>query len=117
MRLYNLCSIPYVAVVIDVEPIRERFSTVAPFLDERSRRLVAAAEAFAAGYGGIAAMATATGFGPEHDWAGSEGIGAGRTPARRWCGRSPFPVLRWRPYAAVTVSLRPSARTTFNTVA
>ena len=50
--------IPYV-VVIDVEPIRERFSTVAPFLDERGRRLVAAAEAFAAGYGGIAAVAMA----------------------------------------------------------
>ena len=39
-------------VVIDVEPIRERFLTVAPFLDERGRRLVAAAEAFAVGYGG-----------------------------------------------------------------
>jgi hypothetical protein len=39
--------------VIDIEPIRERFSAVAPFLDERGRRLVAAAEAFAAGYGGI----------------------------------------------------------------
>jgi hypothetical protein len=37
-------------VVIDVEPIRERFLTVAPFLDERGRRLVAAAEAFAVGY-------------------------------------------------------------------
>ena len=49
-------------VVIDVEPIRERFSTVAPFLDERGRRLVAAAEAFAAGYGGIAAVAMATGM-------------------------------------------------------
>ena len=46
----------YVVVVIDIEPIRERFSTVAPFLDERGRRLVAAAEAFAAGYGGIAAV-------------------------------------------------------------
>src|SRR2546430_2658359 len=45
--------IPYVVVVIDVGPIWERFSTVAPFLDERGRRLVAAAEAFAAGYGGI----------------------------------------------------------------
>jgi hypothetical protein len=44
-------------VVIDVGPIRERFLTVAPFLDERGRRLVAAAEAFAAGYGGIAAVA------------------------------------------------------------
>ena len=50
--------------MIEVEPIRERFSTVAPFLDERSRRLVAAAEAFAAGYGGIAAVATATGLAP-----------------------------------------------------
>ena len=55
--------IPYVVVVIDVEPIRER-STVAPFLDERGRRLVAAAEAFAAGYGGITAVATATGMAP-----------------------------------------------------
>src|SRR5437867_4337282 len=51
-------------VVIDVEPIRERFLTVAPFRDERGRRLVAAAEAFAAGYGGIAAVALATGLAP-----------------------------------------------------
>src|SRR6266568_8053899 len=51
-------------VVIDVEPIRERFSAVSPFLDERGRRLVAAAEAFAAGYGGIAAVAMATGVAP-----------------------------------------------------
>src|SRR5262249_35821268 len=35
-----------------------------PFLDERDRRLVAAAEAFAAGYGGIAAVAMATGLAP-----------------------------------------------------
>jgi hypothetical protein len=34
---------PYVVVVIDVERIREGFSTVAPFLDERGRRLGAAA--------------------------------------------------------------------------
>jgi hypothetical protein len=51
-------------VVIDIEPIRERFSAVAPFLDERCRRLVAAAEAFVAGYGGIAAVAMATGVAP-----------------------------------------------------
>jgi hypothetical protein len=51
-----------VVVVIDVNPIRERFSTVAPFLDERGRRLVAAAEAFAAGYGGITAVVAATGM-------------------------------------------------------
>src|SRR5262249_3954502 len=80
-------------VVIDVEPIQERFSTVAPFLDERGRRLVAAAEAFAAGYGGIAAVAMATGMAPStigrglkelaHDEP-SERVrrpGAGRKPA------------------------------------
>src|SRR6266852_307883 len=62
--VYNRLSIPYIVVVIDIEPIRERFSAVAPFLDERGRRLVAAAEAFAAGYGGIAAVAIATGVAP-----------------------------------------------------
>jgi hypothetical protein len=80
-------------VVIDVEPIRERFLTVAPFLDERARRLVAAAEAFAAGYGGIAAVAMATGMAPSTIGRGlkelaqdepSERVrrpGAGRKPA------------------------------------
>src|SRR5580693_9308920 len=57
--LHTIC-----VAVIDVEPIRERFFAVAPFLDERGRRLVAAAEAFAAGYGGIAAVAMATGMAP-----------------------------------------------------
>src|ERR1700751_2324250 len=62
--VYNGITIPYIVGVIDIEPIRERFSAVAPFLDERGRRLVAAAEAFAAGYGGIAAVAMATGVAP-----------------------------------------------------
>src|SRR2546428_7797975 len=61
-------------VVIDVEPIRERFLTVAPFLDERGRRLVAAAEAFAAGYGGIAAVAMATGIAPSTIGRGLKGL-------------------------------------------
>ena len=47
--------------MIDVDAIRRRFSAIAPFLDERSRRLVAASEAATAGYGGIAAVAVATG--------------------------------------------------------
>lgn len=47
--------------MIDVDAIRQRFSAVSPFLDERGRRLVAAAEARAAGYGGIAAVAAVTG--------------------------------------------------------
>jgi hypothetical protein len=46
---------PYVAVMIDHNPIRERFA-LSQHLDERSRRVFAAAEAKAAGYGGIAAV-------------------------------------------------------------
>ena len=80
-------------VVIDVEPIRERFLTLAPFLDERGRRLVAAAEAFTAGYGGITAVAMATGMAPSTIGRGLKELaqdepgerirrpGAGRKPA------------------------------------
>src|SRR5260370_4456038 len=74
-------------------PFESGFLTVAPFLDERGRRLVAAAEAFAAGYGGIAAVAMATGMAPSTIGRGlkelaqdepSERVrrpGAGRKPA------------------------------------
>src|SRR5260370_26544904 len=71
----------YVVVVIDIEPIRERFSAVAPFPDERGRRLVAAAEAFPAGYGGAAAGALRTGGGPRPD--GPAGVGWGAHKAWR----------------------------------
>src|SRR5258707_2853915 len=66
--------------VIDIEPIRERFSAVAPFLDERGRRLVAAAEAFAAGYGGTGAGAMWVGVWPRNDLGGLERIGPGEPP-------------------------------------
>jgi hypothetical protein len=52
--------------MIDVAAIRQRFSAVAPFLDERGRRVIAAAEAAAAGYGGIAAVSVATGIVNSH---------------------------------------------------
>src|SRR5271166_6916414 len=93
MWVYNRVLIPYVVVVIDVEPIRERFSTLAPFLDERSRRLLAATEAFAVGYGGITAVAMATGVAPSTIGRGLKELaqdapsgrirrpGAGRKPA------------------------------------
>ena len=55
---------PYVAVMIDHNPIRERFAALSQHLDERSRRVFAAAEAKAAGYGGIAAVWRATGIAP-----------------------------------------------------
>jgi Rhodopirellula transposase DDE domain len=48
--------------MINPEPIRERFSRMSPHLDERARRMLAAAEAKAAGHGGIAAVSRATGI-------------------------------------------------------
>jgi len=47
---------------IDAAGIKARFDAVAPYLDERDRRLLAASEAQAAGRGGIAAVARATGI-------------------------------------------------------
>jgi hypothetical protein len=50
--------------MIDQEQIHGRFTAIAPHLDERSRRLLAATEARAAGYGGITAVSQATGVAP-----------------------------------------------------
>ncbi len=47
--------------MIDPHPIRKRFTSLSPHLSERERRLFAATEASAAGYGGIAAASAATG--------------------------------------------------------
>ena len=46
--------------MIDETPIRSRYHAVRPSLNERGRRLHAAAEAVSAGYGGVAAAARAT---------------------------------------------------------
>jgi transposase len=46
---------------MDTDPIKQRFASLEPFLDERLRRLYAAAEAKALGYGGVSAVARATG--------------------------------------------------------
>ncbi|EQD38449.1 Transposase, Rhodopirellula-type, partial [mine drainage metagenome] len=47
--------------MIDKETIRTRFEALSPHLNERARRLFAASEAQAAGRGGVAAVAAATG--------------------------------------------------------
>src|SRR6185312_8917481 len=47
--------------MIDTSVIRDRFTAVERDLNERSRRLLAAAEAKTAGYGGITAASRATG--------------------------------------------------------
>jgi hypothetical protein len=48
--------------MLDTDAIRERYTQLSPHLDERGRRMFAAAEARAAGYGGIAAVSRATGL-------------------------------------------------------
>ena len=48
-------------VVVNHKDIQRRFRSLSPFLDERMRRLVAAAESAAIGYGGVSAVARATG--------------------------------------------------------
>jgi hypothetical protein len=48
--------------MIDIAAIKLRYEAVRPVLDERGRRRFAAAEALAAGWGGIAAVSAATGI-------------------------------------------------------
>jgi len=48
-------------VLVYHSDIQSRFRSLSPFLDERMRRLVAAAESEAIGYGGVTAVARATG--------------------------------------------------------
>src|SRR4051794_41744255 len=48
--------------MVDVTAIRARYAALWPHLDERARRIFAATEAKTAGYGGIAAVARATGI-------------------------------------------------------
>jgi hypothetical protein len=48
--------------VIKLDDIRSRWQLAAPFLDERGRRVFAANEALALGFGGVTATALATGI-------------------------------------------------------
>jgi Rhodopirellula transposase DDE domain len=68
------------------EAIAQRFRLLAPVLDERRRRLLAAAEAVALGWGGIARVARATGMSPRVI---GEGVAELRAP-------DPLPVGRVR---------------------
>lgn len=70
--------------MIDASAIRDRFVALAPQLDERARRSFAAAEARSAGYGGIAAVARATGIAPSTIGRGlAELAGGAEVPAGR----------------------------------
>ena len=52
----------YAARMVNASSIRKRFEAVGRGLNERARRLFAAAEARTAGYGGVAATSRATGI-------------------------------------------------------
>ena len=81
--------------MIDPAPIRNRFTALSPHLNERERRLFAATEATAAGYGGIAAVSAATGIAVStigrglKDLAEAGGLLAGRV-RRAGGGRKPL---------------------------
>ena len=83
--------------MIDPAPIRDRFAALSPHLNERDRRLFAATEAAAAGYGGIAAVSAATGIAVStigrglKDLAEAGGLLAGRV-RRAGGGRKPLVV-------------------------
>ena len=76
--------------MINSAAIKKRFCLLAPFVGERVRRLVAASEARAAGHGGIAATAVATGMARST---------IGRGLAELETGRDDFPERIRRPGA------------------
>src|SRR3954447_26086929 len=84
--------------MIDADGIRQRYAALSSILDERGRGLLAAAEAKAAGYGGIAAVWRATGVAPSTIWRGlrdlaeAPALAAGRVRCAGG-GRKPAVVL------------------------
>jgi Rhodopirellula transposase DDE domain len=81
--------------MIDPAPIRDRFTALSLHLNERERRLFAATEAAAAGYGGIAAVSAATAIAVStigrglKDLAEASGLAPGRV-RRAGGGRKPL---------------------------
>ena len=67
--------------MIDEQAVRTRYEALLGSLDERGRRLFAAVEARTAGYGGIAAVARATGIAPSTIGRGLKDLTASGFPA------------------------------------
>lgn len=67
--------------MIDEKAIRQRYEALAPDLDERSKRRFAAAEAEAAGRGGVSAVARATGIARSTIGRGRAELRSGPQPA------------------------------------
>ena len=69
--------------MIKLDEIRWRWQLAGPFLDERGRRLFAANEALALGYGGVTATAAATGMARSTINRGIDELQAGRNEIGR----------------------------------
>ncbi len=74
--------------MIDVALIRSRYASLSPHLDERGRRLFAATEARAAGYGGIVAVFRATGIAPSTIGRGLRELDEGEPLVPGWVRRA-----------------------------
>jgi hypothetical protein len=96
--------------------VRLRFAQVAPVLDERRRRLWAAAEAKAVGYGGVSLVARATGLTRPTIHAGLKELASGITPLPegrvRRLGAGGRPLAHTQPDlpAALDALVEPTAR-------
>jgi len=66
-------------VLVPDSDIQRRFRSLSPFLDERMRRLVAAAESEAIGYGGVSTVARATGVSRRAITEGIKELGQGKS--------------------------------------
>ena len=100
--------------MIDSDSIEERFASLSPHLDERGRRLTAAAEAAAAGRGGIAAVSRATGIAVStigrglSDLSGDTPLEAGRI-RRAGGGRKPLTETKKGLLPALLALIEPDA--------
>jgi hypothetical protein len=96
--------------------VRLRFAQVASVLDERRRRLWAAAEANAAGYGGVSLLARVTGLTRPTIHAGLKELASGIVPLpagrvrRAGAGRKPLTHTQPELLAALDALVEPTAR-------
>src|SRR5215218_8373698 len=101
--------------MIDPDGIRQRYAALSSLLDERGRRLLVAAEAQAAGYGGIAAVWRATGVATStigrglRDLAEAPALAAGRV-RRAGGGRTPAVAADPDLMRALKALVEPTAR-------
>src|SRR5271170_6773687 len=99
-----------------IDAIREKYEALRDDLDERARRLWAAAEANALGYGGLKAVATATGMSQSTIVSGQKELreppeeGSVRRVRRPGAGRKPITETSPGIVAALDLLVEPTTR-------